>query len=375
MRLRAHHSELERTMSMTRRCFHATAICMFGFGIFAADAECAEMTECIRPLASTQDLREIREPDGIEAIEIVELRSIGSLDDSSTAFGQISDAAFGPDQSIYVADLLNHHVRRFSFSGEFLGTFGRQGNGPGEFQWPWKVAVDENDTLVVWDQRHRRFTKFGPEGMLVGTFNAPGNWLVTSMHFSPEGNLVVGAFGPNETYGVHVIDPAGDVVRSFASVDLDGAIYPGMIGSLAGGYADAYAGGVLYGHKSPYRIDFFTDTGEPVESCVGPAAWTTPHSQGWRRSGTTTEILWDEYKHVGGVFALDGNRVLTVILDPANERSLLQIVTSDCVLEARGVVARQTLEDRSGDYFLAVPIGAYVPEVRVVELRLQPPDR
>ena len=41
-------------------------------------------------------------------------------------------AAVAPDGTVYIADTYNHRIQRFSSTGEFLGTWGSQGNDDGQ---------------------------------------------------------------------------------------------------------------------------------------------------------------------------------------------------------------------------------------------------
>jgi hypothetical protein len=322
------------------------------------------------PLLAQQriDIQAAGQPD---TIEIVQISSIGSLDDEATAFGQIMDAKFGPNRSIYVVDMMNYRVRRYSYDGELLATIGRRGNGPGEFQLPWKMAVNDHDTLAVWDQRHLRFSIFDPEGELGRTFNVPARWNVSSIHHIAGDTLVVAGFGSGSEHGIHVLSVDGDIARSFGAVDVDSTVYTGFMGSLAGGHSDVHSGIIVYGQKSPFRLDFYSVSGKLLRSCTGPSDWTTQQRDGWRNIPGGVQILWDQYKHLGRVFMLDADRVLTITSDPANERSILRIVGSDCALQATGIEPQVYFMDRSGDYVLAVPGNTDYPEVRVVELRVR----
>ncbi len=126
---------------------------------------------------------------GTHAVELSELFRIGSLDGPGDAFGQITGVALGRTNRLYVADDLNHDVRVFDFEGQLVRVIGRQGDGPGEFQSPWTIALDDTDSLIVWDQRLARFSIFDPEGAFHRSFAPPRSWLVNSMRFLPEGDL------------------------------------------------------------------------------------------------------------------------------------------------------------------------------------------
>jgi tripartite motif-containing protein 2/3/tripartite motif-containing protein 71 len=45
---------------------------------------------------------------------------------------------------VYVSEGDNHRVSVFTSEGRFVMTFGREGEGPGEFKCPYGLAVDNN---------------------------------------------------------------------------------------------------------------------------------------------------------------------------------------------------------------------------------------
>lgn len=74
---------------------------------------------------------------------------------------------FEEDGRIVVGDFRSSEVRFFDLEGSYLGAFGRQGDGPGEFgqlQWVWGYR---GDSLVAWDQRGRRLSFFDRDGTFV----------------------------------------------------------------------------------------------------------------------------------------------------------------------------------------------------------------
>ena len=55
----------------------------------------------------------------------------------------------------------------FESSGELSASFGRQGQGPGEFSHPVRLQVLPGDTIVVWDRMFRPVSYFDPAGNLL----------------------------------------------------------------------------------------------------------------------------------------------------------------------------------------------------------------
>ena len=66
--------------------------------------------------------------------------------------------------NLYVLDTGNHRVQKFSPDGKYLATFGRQGQGPGEFYYASWLAVDANGFFYVSDPNNQRIQVLTPDG-------------------------------------------------------------------------------------------------------------------------------------------------------------------------------------------------------------------
>lgn len=72
-----------------------------------------------------------------------------------------------PDRRIAVVNGGSDEVRFFSENGEFLGSFGGDGDGPGEFRDPSRIRYLLGDTLQVWDQRKRWYSLHDGSGAFI----------------------------------------------------------------------------------------------------------------------------------------------------------------------------------------------------------------
>lgn len=68
----------------------------------------------------------------------------------------------------------HHRLEVFSLAGAHLRTIGTRGAGPGEFNFPTNAAVGPDGTLYVVDMLNFRVQAFDPEGRLVGMFGVIG---------------------------------------------------------------------------------------------------------------------------------------------------------------------------------------------------------
>jgi streptogramin lyase len=60
--------------------------------------------------------------------------------------------------NVYVTDLGNRRVEKFDFNGNFLDTWGTQGNGNRQFQAPRGVAADSQGSIYVADSGNDKIT-------------------------------------------------------------------------------------------------------------------------------------------------------------------------------------------------------------------------
>lgn len=90
------------------------------------------------------------------------LMEIGVIQgDRSRMFGRIDDVDVDSNGNIVVLDGQSYSVSWFSPDGRYLGTAGRQGEGPAEFQGPEGLAVGPDNLVYVLDAPGRTVHVFG----------------------------------------------------------------------------------------------------------------------------------------------------------------------------------------------------------------------
>ena len=77
--------------------------------------------------------------------------------------------------NVYVCDVHNNRIQKFSSSGNFIRTWGALGSGQGEFHFPLGIALDTSGNVYVSDNLNSRIQKFGSTGTFIrewGTFGS-----------------------------------------------------------------------------------------------------------------------------------------------------------------------------------------------------------
>jgi len=114
-------------------------------------------------------------------------------------FANVGALAFDAQDNLFVLDQGNSRVLVFDRSGKFVRQFGKQGGGPGEFQFPQSLAIARDGSVVVFDGGRRGYSVFEPDGSFRGMVPSPegvgfprGNEIAAH----PDGGIVVRSMPP-----------------------------------------------------------------------------------------------------------------------------------------------------------------------------------
>jgi len=75
--------------------------------------------------------------------------------------------------NIFVVDIFQHRLVKFSPEGIFMKYIGQRGEGPGEFLFP-QIRIDSNDIMYVLDTPLRRVSLFDSDGLYLSSFTYDG---------------------------------------------------------------------------------------------------------------------------------------------------------------------------------------------------------
>lgn len=106
-------------------------------------------------------------------------------------FSQISDIAMDDKGNLYAADSKENNIKKFDRSGTFLGTIGRAGQGPGEFNYPIEIEFSKG-RLYVRELFNSRISILDGKGVYLNSVRIDrqaGQWW--NMSALPDGRFVV----------------------------------------------------------------------------------------------------------------------------------------------------------------------------------------
>ena len=147
------------------------------------DSAGIEIVEALRPLWGDSSLW------SIDPEPLIDLTVAGS--GPAHEFYRPGSMRQRPDATLVLADRSSREVRVYSPTGEFLGSFGGRGEGPGEFR---NLQVIENagDTLLALG--NGRVTVAAPDLAVVRTFNlAP---FTNNLHYLGAGAILTESYSP-----------------------------------------------------------------------------------------------------------------------------------------------------------------------------------
>lgn len=161
-------------------------------------------------------------------IKIELIRTIGDINtlDENLAFNIPSDIVLDDAGNIYILDAGNCRIQKFDKEGNYIDTFGREGQGPGEFNSPASLVIDAEGNLIVSDPRGRKIQVFSTEGSLRETITLTKHplsevYALNSGLLAMKGTLGYTFEGKDDEplpKLIHLLDSEGNIQREFGEM-------------------------------------------------------------------------------------------------------------------------------------------------------------
>ncbi len=198
--------------------------------------------------------------------------SIGRVDDSNYLFYRVRDIEVDNQGNIYVGDMSNCRVQKFNKNGKYIKTIGRQGQGPGEFERPTKIRINEIlGNIYVLDQIYN-----------IVIFDKQGNYMqevlvkksIRDFRLDEDGNII-GVFGTlsglDFTHSICKVNLLGEIIKNV--IEFPNNMYikrgPGdlIISSYSGWEKNTLISTInktnfVYGYPETYELNVIDKSGQ-----------------------------------------------------------------------------------------------------------------
>jgi hypothetical protein len=86
-------------------------------------------------------------------------------------FREVTDVTWDSDDNVYISDgYINSRIAHFDRDGNWVGSWGEPGSGPGQFSTPHSIVADRQNHIYVADRGNRRIQVFDTKGALLNSF-------------------------------------------------------------------------------------------------------------------------------------------------------------------------------------------------------------
>jgi hypothetical protein len=180
--------------------------------------------------------------------------------------GRPTDMTIRPDGSLCVSDFAFNRVSCFSEQGQLLFHSGRKGDGPGEFEVPYRVTSLPDNTLLVLDVGIQAITHLSARGKYLVRWPLPIMFRqVNKMIALPGKRLLLAGVSPSaglsSDSAMHVFrfDSTLKHLSSFGPLPL--AKDPEVLSYWGSGYPALIQGQLVYQRGIPYELLIYREPG------------------------------------------------------------------------------------------------------------------
>jgi sugar lactone lactonase YvrE len=312
-------------------------------------------------------------------ISLEYVKNIGDLEseDQNVLFYMPSDIALDKEGNVYVLDSGNHRIQKFDPDGNFLATFGRRGQGPGDFQYPQSIDIDPDGILYVSDSGNQKIQIIKPDGSLAEeikmTDEAPGIIKIRN------GEMIMGQGSSIYSFGmgrmdqdqelpmlIKVLNKKAEVLKEFCEQK---NYKDFLVNRLGNRYQFALdkTGNIYVSFLYQNRIEKYSPEGNLVWRADRPLNYdvSTPKTKGERTgSGGRVKIRMPDMNRVSNGIAVDGKGRVWVItmkrqLEEKEQVQANVMVSMDAGQRSLNFSVAGNTDDRNTD---AYQLEVYDPE-------------
>jgi len=267
----------------------------------------------------------------VSQVTLTPVRTLGDVNtpDENQAFFLPLNIVVDGASNLYILDSGNHRIQKFSPEGKYLATFGRKGQGPGEFYYPSWLDIDAEGYLYVSDPNNQRIQILTPEGKEFKTIRLVETGAGEAFS-TKSGNLFMGA--PEMRFMIHTekSEKKAQLPSLIKQLDLEGKIIREF--GVAHDYKDELlndaANDVIFTVDASDQVYLVFPMQNRLEkySAEGRLLWRADRELNYsmdiqakgkvERKGQSTMVMMPRIKRCAGGVAVDGqNRVWVVTLN------------------------------------------------------------
>jgi hypothetical protein len=192
-------------------------------------------------------------------LELHEELSLGGPDARGEyAFGQVQAVTVDDSGSIYVLDRKNFDIKVFGPSGQHLRTFGRAGQGPGEFEYPYSLSLDRGSGELMVHQLATKLDFFRTDGTFLRDVPLKTMMAISGIVDS-KGRIYVMAHIEDDRgrrFQTKILAPDGSEQAMIAEYPYPKVDHPDPF-RPSGSFVVDRDDNLLYGYPRTYEIRFF----------------------------------------------------------------------------------------------------------------------